>query len=181
MKRQATGKKGGKTSNKIKDINRTKYAQEISSEIKDVSVITMNKTYRAHQNRMVCAPGEFCRNKPFCEKSNTSQSEERTFILHWRGNSRKFTITAGFFVGGWPCAGLQPPRWLKENLWTLYVKNILIWRKQTNKQSKNNQQNSQLFNPGRCGVFRQTFSRVNVVTVLQVQLERKQLLLLLNT
>jgi len=47
MKRQATGKKGGKTSNKIKDINRTKYAHEISSEIKDVSVITMNKTCRA--------------------------------------------------------------------------------------------------------------------------------------
>lgn len=100
MKRQATGKKGGKTSNKIKDINRTKYAQEISSEIKDVSVITMNKTCRAHQNRMVCVPGEFCRNKLFCGKSSAPQSEERTLILHWRGNSGKPTITPGLLIAG---------------------------------------------------------------------------------
>lgn len=92
FERQATGKKkkGEKPSNKIKDINRTKYAQEISSEIKDVSVITLNKTCRAHQNRMVCVPGEFCRNKP----------QNETFILHWRGNSGKPTITAGLLIAG---------------------------------------------------------------------------------
>lgn len=100
MKRQATGKKGGKTSNKIKDINRTKYAQEISSEIKDVSVITMNKTCRAHQNRMVCAPGEFCRNKPVCGKSSAPRSEERTVILQRKGNSGKPTIMAGLLIAG---------------------------------------------------------------------------------
>lgn len=64
---------GGRTSNKIKDINRTKYAPEISSEIKDVSIITMSKTCRAHQHGMVCAPGEFCRNNPFCGESRAPQ------------------------------------------------------------------------------------------------------------
>lgn len=44
--------------NQIKDINRTKYAQEISSKIKDVNVIARNKKGRIHQNRMSSAQRE---------------------------------------------------------------------------------------------------------------------------
>lgn len=51
------------TRNQIKDINRTKYAQEISSKIKDVNIIAMNKKCRAHQNRMSSAHREFYQKK----------------------------------------------------------------------------------------------------------------------
>lgn len=126
----------------------------------------MNKTCRAHQNRMVCVPGEFCRKKPFCGKWSAPQSDEGTFIVHWRGNCSKPTVTAGLLIAAWPCAGLQPPRELKRNLWTFYVKRFSSGAK------------PQLFNPGRCVVLKQTFSRANAVIVLGVQLEEKQLLLL---
>lgn len=86
----ATGekKKRGKTSNKIKDINRTKYAQEISSEIKDGSIITMSKTCRAHQNRMVHALGEFCRKKLLCGKLSACRVREGHLFFIRGGQQR---------------------------------------------------------------------------------------------
>lgn len=111
-KRQATGKKkGGKTSNKIKDINRTKYAQEISSEIKDVSVITMSKTCRAHQKRMCSVPGEFGRKEPSCGALSVPRREDRALAAGLqRGEGGKPPATALLLAAGWPSAGRQPSK-----------------------------------------------------------------------
>lgn len=49
----------------------------------------MNKTCRAHQNRMFCVPGEFCRNEPFCGKLSALQSEEGTFYSATEGEKWK--------------------------------------------------------------------------------------------
>lgn len=110
MKRQATEKKkGGKTSNKIKDINRTKYAQEISSEIKDVSVITMSKTCGAHQKRMCGVPGEFGRKEPSCGALSVPRREDRALALQ-RGGGGKPPAPALLLAAGWPSAGRQPSK-----------------------------------------------------------------------
>lgn len=105
MKRQATGKKkGGKTSNKIKDINRTKYAQEISSEIKDVSVITMSKTCGAHQKRMCGVPGEFGRKEPSCGALSVPRREDRALALQ-RGKAKSPQLLHCCLLLGGPAWG----------------------------------------------------------------------------
>lgn len=107
--RRLEKKKGGKTSNKIKDINRTKYAQEISSEIKDVSVITMSKTCGAHQKRMCGVPGEFGRKEPSCGVLSVPRREDRALALQ-RGGGGKPPAPALLLAAGWPSAGRQPSK-----------------------------------------------------------------------